>query len=148
LAPEIISDPEMVSRLLFEPSMRREDAEIFWENVFQFPSAAGSCESLIWRKYAVAIADVHGLGCEKQKADRKKGRDQSTYFGAITGNVGDIKAIRSAGGIGFTIVHVPDEGIFHAHVAFSPGSKKNDRSELKVLLRSKFGRLESHKCDS
>jgi hypothetical protein len=144
--PEIIPDPEMVSRLLFEPSMRREDENIFWENVFQFPTAAGGCESVIWRKYAMTVADVHNLGCEKQTSDRNKGRHQTTYFGAITGNVGEIKAIRSANGICFTIVHVPDEGVFHAHVAFSPGSKKNDRTELKVLLRSKFSALEAHAC--
>ena len=146
MPPEIIPDLDSVSRLLFEPSMRREDQDIFWENVFQFPTAAGGCESVIWRQYAVSISDVHGLGCEKQTADRNKGRNQSTYFGAITGNVGEIRAIRSASGIGFTIVHVPGDGVFHAHVAFSPGSKKNDRAELKVLLRSKFGALEAHAC--
>lgn len=146
MPPEIINDPEMVSRLLFEPNMRREDNEIFWENVFQFPTNAGSTESVIWRKYAAAVADVHVLGCEKQKADRDKGRNQSTYFGSITGNVGEIRTIRSASGIGFTVVHVPDEGQFHVHVAFTPGSKKNDRTELKILLRSKFGALDAHAC--
>jgi hypothetical protein len=144
--PEIIPDLDSVSRLLFAPTMRREDSDIFWENVFQFPTIAGGCESVIWRKYAETIADVHDLGCEKQAADRNKGRNQSTYFGAITGNVGEIKSIRSANGIGFTIVHVPEEGKFHAHVAFSPGSKKNDRAELKVLLKSKFSALEAHTC--
>jgi hypothetical protein len=144
--PEVIPDPDMVSRLLFEPSMRGADRELFWEGIFQFPSDAGRCESVVWRKYAKDIANVHEKGCEKQSSDRSHGKNKSTYFGAITGNVGDIRSIRSASGIYLTVEHVPDEGIFHAHVGFSPGSKKNDRSTLKVLLKAKFGPVEGHAC--
>ena len=144
--PEVIPDPDMVSRLLFEPSMRAGDKSLFWENIFQFPSNAGRCESVIWRKYAADMPDVHALGCEKQVRDRNNGNDKSIYFGAITGNVGDIRSIRSANGIYLTAEHVPEEGIFHAHVGFSPGSKKNDRNTLKVLLRSKFGSVDEHTC--
>jgi hypothetical protein len=144
--PEIIPDPDMISRLLFEPGMRDSDQDIFWDGVFQFPSDAGNCESVVWRKYAATIAEVHAMGCAKQISDRDNGRVRSTYFGAITGIVGDIRSMKSACGISFTVVHVPAEGIFHAHIGFSPGSKKNDRSELKVLLRSKFGQVESHTC--
>lgn len=148
MVPETIPDPDMVSRLLFDPGMRNEDKDLFWENIFQFPSNAGNCESVVWRKYAVAIENVHAIGCEKQKSDRSKGRDKSAYFGGLTGRVGDIRAIRSAGGIVFTVLHVPDEGVYHAHIGFSPGSKKTDRSEMKVLLRDKFGPIEAHTCDS
>jgi hypothetical protein len=144
--PEDIPDPDMVSRLLFEPSMRAEDKDLIWANLFQFPSDQGQCESVVWRKYAVDIQDVHVMGCAKQTSDRSKGRHRSTYFGAITGNVGDIRSIRSPSGASLTIVQVPDEGAAHAHVGFSPGCNKNDRNSLKFLLKSKFGPLEAHTC--
>jgi hypothetical protein len=80
-----------------------------------------------------------------QAADREKGRT-STYIGAITGNVGAIRALRSASGKSFTVRHVPDEGEEHAHVGFSPDAKKNDRNQLKFLLSSRFGPLENHSC--
>jgi hypothetical protein len=142
---EIIPDPDMVSRLLFEPFMRPEDKDIIWENVFQFPSKAGRCESVVWRKYAVDVDDVHLLGCEKQTSDRSKEK-RSTYFGSITGNVGEIRSIRSGNGAHFTVTHVPEDGVFHAHVGFSDGADKNDRNSLKVLLRAKFGAVEGHAC--
>jgi hypothetical protein len=143
--PEEIPDSDMVSRLLFEPSMRPKD-DILWENVFQFPSKDGNLESVIWRKYAAAIDEVHGQGCTKQTSDRQKGNARSTYFGAITGNAGSIREIRSAGGVFFTILHVPAEGSSHAHIGFSPNSTKIDRVELKVLLKREFGPLEPHAC--
>lgn len=142
---ENIPDEDMISRLLFEPSMRRSD-DIVWENVFQFPSKDGGCESVVWRKYAPEIVDVHAKGCEKQLADHNKGNTRSTYFGAFTGNVGSIRELRSGSGISFTIEHVPEQGIFHAHIAFPPGSKKTDRGELKVMLKAQFGPVESHTC--
>jgi hypothetical protein len=143
--PEIIPDSDMVSRLLFEPSMRPKD-DILWENVFQFPSKDGNLESVIWRKYAVSIYDVHTQGCAKQISDRQKGNVRSTYFGAMTGNAGSIRKIRSAGGIFFIIVQFPAEGQSHAHIGFSPNSTKIDRGELKVLLKKEFGPLEPHVC--
>jgi hypothetical protein len=126
--------------------MRAEDEDLVWQSIFQFPSDQGQCESVVWRAKAVDIADVHALGCTKQVSDRTKGNLRSTYFGAVTGNVGEIRAIRSATGAFLTIVHVPSEGEAHAHVGFSPGTNKNDRSSLKVQLRSKFGPLEPHSC--
>jgi hypothetical protein len=126
--------------------MKTKDRDLFWENVFQFPSNAGRCESLVWRKYAVAIDETHDLGCNKQASDRAQGRDRSVYFGAITGNAGEIRSLRSTRGIGLVIDHVPAEGIFHAHLGFSPGSEKNDRTELKAILRLKFGEVEGHQC--
>src|SRR4051812_3437948 len=131
----------MVSRLLFEPSMRKEDKDLFWENVFQFPSNQGQCESVIWRAKAPSIEEVHAIGCAKQAADGAKGRARSTYFGSITGNVGDIRSLKSATGACLVVEHYPDEGDAHAHIGFSPGTNKNDRNELKVLLRDKFGAL-------
>jgi hypothetical protein len=146
--PISIEDPDMVSRLLFEPGMRSQDNDLHWENVFQFPTVDGNVESVIWRKHAISIEDVHRHGCEKQKNDRAKGRSKSTYFGAITGNVGDIRSLQSSGGIRFVVNYVPKEGKAHAHIGFSPGSKKNDRNELKFVLRAKFGNLEPHACEN
>ena len=66
MPPEQIPEDDEVSRLLFAPLMGAPGGDLIWENVFQFPSADGYCESVVWRKYAVTIADVHALGCEKQ----------------------------------------------------------------------------------
>jgi hypothetical protein len=141
---ELIPDLDDISRLLFEPVMRL-DKDLIWENVFQFPTSGGQTESLVWRKYAATIAEVHALGCGHQAAARQKGKS-AAYFGGISGNVGDIRSLKSANGISFTIDHFPDEGQEHAHIGFTAGSQKNDRNSLKVLLRSKFGSVESHTC--
>jgi hypothetical protein len=142
---EPIPDTDEVSRLLFEPFMRPEDSDILWENVFQFPDSGGRTESVVWRKYASTIVEVHALGCIRQSWARDKGRN-STYFGAITGNAGEIRSLKSASGVSFTIEQVPSEGQEHAHIGFTSGSEKNDRNSLKVLLQGKFGALEPHSC--
>ncbi|QHP70452.1 hypothetical protein EI171_26075 [Bradyrhizobium sp. LCT2] len=146
MAAENISDDDLVSRLLFEPSMRKEEKDLVWDNIFQFPSDQGQCESVLWRAKAPTIDEVHSSGCAKQASDRAKGKDRSTYFGSITGKVSDIRSLKSATGACLTVEHAPDEGKSHAHIGFSPGTKKNDRSELKVMLRSAFGALEPHTC--
>jgi hypothetical protein len=125
--------------------MRPGDKDLFWENVFQFPTSGGLVESLIWRKYAAALSEVHVLGCVRQTSARADGKN-STYFGSITGNVGDIRSLKSANGISFTLDHIPTEGQEHAHIGFTPGSLKNDRNTLKVLLKGIFGALEPHTC--
>jgi hypothetical protein len=140
---EEIPDSDDVSRLLFEPSMR-VDQDIIWSNVFQFPSDGGQVESVVWRKYAAAIDDVHALGCNVQSTMREKGRS-STYIGAITGNVGAIRSLKSPNGVSFTVVHHPPEGQAHAHIGFTAGSGKSDRNSLKVRLRSVFGGIEGYK---
>ena len=141
---ERIPDQDHVSRLLFEPLMRI-NSDLMWPLVFQFPSDQGRVESVVWRAKAIEIDAVHRLGCEKQASDRSKGRVKSTYFGAITGNIGDIRSIRSAGAF-FTVTHVPEEGEEHAHVGFSPGATKVERNALKFLLGAKFGPVEAHAC--
>jgi hypothetical protein len=144
---EAIPDSDAVSRLLFDPLMGREDEDLIWKNVFQFPTADGQTESVVWRKYAVLIDDAHKLGCAKQSSDRQKEKGRrSTYFGSITGNVGEIRSLKSASGISFTVEHIPQDGLEHAHIGFTPGSQKNDRNSLKVLLQGKFGGVEPHRC--
>jgi hypothetical protein len=141
---EPIPDPDHVSRLLFEPSMRI-DLNLQWPLIFQFPSDQGQVESVVWRAKAPDVESVHSFGCTKQASDRSKGRLKSTYFGAITGNVGEIRSLNSAGA-SFTVTHVPSEGDEHAHVGFSAGATKGQRNALKVLLGSKFGSVEAHTC--
>jgi hypothetical protein len=145
VAEEAIPDQCTVSRLLFEPSMRREDEDLIWKNIFQFPSDQGQVESVVWRAKVADIKEVHSRGCLKQAADRAKQRS-STYIGAITGNVGAIRALRSGTGKSLTVRHFPNEGDEHAHVGFSPDATKSDRNQLKFLLRSMFGPLEKHLC--
>jgi hypothetical protein len=123
----------------------RVDEGLFWPNIFQFPSDQGSVESVVWRAKAVSIEAAHGLGCEKQTYDRSIGRSRSTYFGAITALVGDIRSIRANGHF-VTVDHVPDEGEAHVHLGFSPDARKVDRNSLKFLLSQKFGALEPHTC--
>jgi len=141
-----IPDDDLVARLVFDPWMRSEDKDLIWANVFQFPTEDGKVESVVWRRHAPAISDVHTHGCEKQASDRGKGKSRSTYVGAITGMVEDIKSCKSKSGSCFTVDPDPTQGIHHVHLGFSAGSTKADRSELKVILRSKFGALEPHSC--
>lgn len=131
---------------MFEPAMRKPDMEIHWDNTFMFQSSDGRCESLVWRKYATEIAVVHNFGCAKQTADRDKGRTRCAYIGAITAIAKNIRSLRSAKGIQFLLLHVPDEGNHHAHITFSDNSTKNDRNELKYMLKAVFGNLEEHVC--
>ena len=141
-----IPDLHGVSRLLFEPSMRDEYKDLLWPAIFQFPSADGCVESVVWRRHARTLKDVHKIGCEKQTNDRAKGRSRSTYFGSITGNVAAIRGLRSKSGISITVVPEPSEGIHHAHLGFSAGYTKVDRTELKVMLHTRFGSLDPHSC--
>jgi hypothetical protein len=143
---EEISDPDLLTRLLFEPSMRREDRDLIWDSIFQFPSDQGQCESVIWRVKLPDILDVHRIGCEKQVSDRAQGRLRSTYFGSISSTARKIRSIRSTTGAFLAVNHVPEESDAHAHITFSPGANKTDRTHLKLQLRLLFGPLEAHAC--
>jgi len=122
-------------------------SELIWQNVFMFRTEHNCCESLAWRKYAPSIADVHNLGCSKQRNDRAAGRN-STYFGALTGNAGNVRNLRSKNGGRFEILHAPDEGIHHVHITFQNVERltKSDKTELKVLIRGQFAARSEHQC--
>lgn len=143
---EEIPDEDDTSRLMFEPAMRGLDNEIIWHNVFMFRTEDNFCESVVWRRYAASADDVNMFGCAKQHGDRAKGKLRSTYFGYITGNVAAIRSLKSAKGIHLAVIHAPEEGRHHAHITFQAGSTKNDRNELKYLLRTTFGELAPHTC--
>lgn len=108
--PEHIPDEDDVSRFLFSPSMGGRGSELIWNYVFMFKTDRNYCESVVWRRYASALIDVHNIGCDKEAADRVQGKD-STYFGTLTGRVERIRAIRSKTGAHFLVVHAPEEGI-------------------------------------
>lgn len=145
--PDDIPDGDDVSRLLFAPSMGAPGGELVWDNVFMFKTDRNYCESVVWRHHAPALINVHNIGCEKQAADRAEGRT-STYFGALTGRVGRIREIRSKNGARFQVVHVPEEGVHHAHIAYLHDAPitKNDKAELKKGIRAEFAERSEHTC--
>lgn len=145
--PEKIPDDDDVSRHLFSPSMGNTGGDLVWGNVFMFKTDNQFRESIVWRKYARTLADVHGLGCQKQTNDRAAGK-KITYFGALTGNVGRIRAIRSKTGARFQVLHVPDEGIHHAEISYIQDRplSKNDKAELKRGIKEEFRDRSEHSC--
>jgi hypothetical protein len=147
MPPEQIPEDDEVSRLLFAPLMGAPGGDLVWDNVFQFPSADGYCESVVWRKYAPTIADVHLLGCNKQYT-RPADKKLITYTGAITATVANILKLASKNGVKFKVEHYPPDGIYHVHVAyeFDGTISKNDKVELKSELRKVFGQRSDHTC--
>jgi hypothetical protein len=80
-----------------------DSTDLVWENIFVFPSKHGRRESIVWRKYAPKIEEVHALGCRFQNVSR-------AYRGAITARCWDITSYRNKNGHGLTIEHAPAEG--------------------------------------
>ena len=146
MTPENVADNDDLSRHLYSPCMGEFGGDLVWQNVFMFPTADGCCESFVWRKYAPTLADVHNLGCAKQAADRAKGKKDSTYTGALTGRVGEVRSIRGKNGARFSVEHKPKDGIHHVHVSFPPTLTKPDKTELKTLIRAKFTDRAGHTC--
>ena len=144
---EEIPDDDRVSRHLYRPSMGSATSDLRWDNVFMFEASYGRRESLVWSRYAATLTAVHFLGCEKQRADRAKDKP-TTYLGALSSSVGAIRRLKSKNGARFEIVHAPNEGMHHVEMTFAaaPAPNKNDRSELKVLLREVFGGADEHVC--
>ena len=145
--PEEVPNDEDSSRLLFAPLMEVPNGELVWQNVFQFQSKYGCCESLVWRRYAPTIADVHAIGCGKQWADRAAERTQ-TYTGALTANIGVVRNLRSLKGGRFLIEQVPDEGEWHLHICFDQAHSltRNDKTELKKHIKDAFAERSGHTC--
>ena len=104
-------------------------------------------ESVVWRKYAPTISHVHNFGCSKQAVDRANGKPCS-YFGALTGNVEDVRGLRSASGARFQVLHVPREGNHHAEISYVQDRQltKNDKTELKSAIKRKILARADHTC--
>ncbi len=149
LRREWISDADNVSRWLFRPHMGHDVANLIWDHVFLFPPSRGYRESIVWRKYASDINDVHRLGCEDQWRRRQAGRNH-TYFGCATARVGDIRQFKNPNNHGFCVIHEPSEGIHHAEVRIdlARGKKltRKDRSELRFALKKIFDTKDTHSC--
>lgn len=150
---EHVPNEDRIARWLFEPPEIYNDAkELLWLEIFRFPSRRGSCESVVWFRYAKTMREVHRLACDREKALLREGKSRN-YLGALTGNVGQIRRVRSRNGHGFTVSHEPSEGQHHAHICYVPtaGSTldsltKNDKKELRYSLGKVFGNLARHTC--
>jgi hypothetical protein len=145
--PDHIPDGDYVSRHLFAPEMGSADFALLWDRVFMFKTDRNFCESVVWRKYAPAMAAVHNLGCAKQKVDRAAGKN-CTYFASVTAKVERVRAIRSLTGARFEVVHAPEEGKHHAHITYAEGHAltKNDKAQLKQAIRHAFSERDDHAC--
>lgn len=142
---EPIPDDDEVSRLIDEPRMFTAADGLVWHQVFQFPN--GLHESVIWRKYKAANDEVHDLGYERERQKRLSGKNLG-YAGFICAFAGEIRSIRTQRGHSFRLDHMPEEGIYHAGIQYAPANDgplssllKNDKSELKLMLRNAFGVL-------
>ena len=151
---ERVPNEDRVTRWLFEPPEVYNDAKgLLWLEIFRFPSGRGSCKSVVWRRYAKTMRVVHRLACDREKALLREGKSKK-YLGALTGNVDQIRRVRSRYGHGFTVSHEPSEGPHHAHICYAPtaGSTlesltKTDKQELRYSLGKVFGNnLDRHKC--
>ena len=149
-------DDHVVSRWVFYPRMTTEEHELIWHTVFEFPK--GRPESVVWRKYLPDIQHVHREGCLREacanKRNEERGKDLIRYEGAISAQVGRIRSIRSSNSFGFAVAHDPSDGqpIYHAHIAYAADADrpltKQDKIELKTLLRAVFSDLSAHSCKS
>jgi hypothetical protein len=145
---EVIEDDEAVSRQLDSPQMYNEHDGVLWKTAFMFSTPV---ESLVWRKYKAAISEVHEFGCTRQLQMRLAKAGWS-YAGSITTLAGRIRSIKTARGHGLLVVHRPEDGQgqHHAEVELQPMDgleiKKNDRSELRLMLQDVFDPIDGHRC--
>jgi len=146
--PEEIADEHSLARHVYAPAMAEANGDLRWNSVFMFERDKGARESLVWMKHVPTMAGVHQLGCDRQRSDHAKDK-KTTYLGALTSTAGAIRKLRSKKGAGFVVVHAPDEGVHHVEIEFAsePKADKNDRTELKILLREQaFGPIDPHVC--
>lgn len=147
---ELIPSEDQVSRHIDSPNKwNAEEKRFVLEQLFTLPSPDG-VDSLVWRKYAPTIADVHSLGCARQRSKRVENKNW-TYEGASTAGVHDVRAIQTAAGDRLEVTHEPDEGIYHAHVGYllAAGQEriKQRKLDLKEHLRNLFIRqFDGHRC--
>jgi hypothetical protein len=147
---EEIPSEDLVSRHIDSPDKWHPDEKRFIDDrVFLF-RRPDEVESVVWRKYAQSIQDVHAKGCERQAAKRSAGNTIWTYEGATTANVGAIRAITSTDGDRIEVVHEPSEGVHHAHLEYrlieTQERIKQRKTDLKEHLRNTFSDLDAHRC--
>jgi hypothetical protein len=146
---EEIPSQDQVSRHIDSPEKWHPDERRFVEDRLFLFKKPEEVESMVWRKYAPLIGDVHALGCARQ-VDRRVSRPDWTYEGAITAQVGEIRSIQNSAGDRFEVVHAPAEGEHHVHIEcqFAQDQQylKQRKSDLKEFLRKIFSPLEAHSC--
>jgi len=148
---EVIPSEDSVSRMIDSPEKwSPEEQKFIDDRVFLFKSPH-EVESVVWRKYAPEIADVHAIGCARQAEKRlSEAHSNWTYEGAATAVVGAIRLIQNIKGDGVEVSHAPDEGIHHAHLElrFSVGNdfRKQRKADLKEAVRKLFSIMEAHQC--
>lgn len=151
---EHVPNEDTINRAIFFPQHKNFDAA----SVFQFGADENGSrrESVVWRKYAQTMADVHAIGCAIQVAmnARRAGRgrpEDVRYQGSIETQVGRVRGIQSGRGHGFDVNHEPDEGIAHAEIAMRAAPNLqlhiNDLQELRDRLFNLFGSLVAHACN-
>lgn len=146
---EDIPPGDDVSRYIDSPhKWSSAERKVIDSTLFEFPRPE-EVESVVWRKYAPHLDDVHALGCERQKLKRET-KPSWTYEGAITARVAEIRQLKNIAGDGFTVVHAPDEGRYHAHIglAMAGGDDRirQRKSDLKERLRGVFSQPDAHVC--
>jgi len=148
---ETIPSEDAVSRMIDSPEKwSPEEQKFIDERVFLFKTP-DEVESVVWRKYASAIADVHVIGCGRQAEKRRSEAHSSwTYEGATTAPVSAVRSIQNIKGDRVEVSHAPDEGIHHAHLElhFSDGKdfRKQRKADLKEAVRNLFSVIEAHRC--
>ncbi len=148
---EHIPDGDLVNRNVFAPYMFDGNKFII-NGLFSFRTNRHLKESVIWRKYARSIQEIHDLGCIKQDNDNQH-RDLAkrvTYIGSIEALVGKIRGIRTQRGHGFFVEHEPSEGQHHAHVRIEIAAglelERTDKEDLRDELVRIFGSLIEYAC--
>jgi hypothetical protein len=148
---ELIPDEDAIHRQIDFPRMYNDAKDMIWENIFQFPG--GAPESVVWEKYAPTPANIHDLGCEREKKACERNPDIQ-YVGFISSIASAVRVIRTRPGHGFSVDHAPCEGLHHAEISYKPIGDRNadqlkrgEKNELKLALRKVFGSLVPHSCE-
>jgi hypothetical protein len=137
-----ISDADNVSRHIFAPRMGAPE-QFIWHEVFEFPSADGNKESVVWRKIAVTYDDVHELGDARAAGQQKLGKI-SNYIGFLTAQAGEIRNQRTSNGHGFEVYPETQEGPAHAviKIMIAAGASKlnkSDKIDIRAIMQRLFG---------
>ena len=144
-----VGDGDEISRLVFTQLIAPGVDKFVLQPLFEFPTAGGRIESVIWRNVVPADPDVHEMGCAKETNDRAKGKRRE-YRGFRTATAGDVRSRKTRNGHGFLVYHSPQEGPAHVHVkvelAADASYGKNDRQDVRALIEQAFLSFSPHSC--
>ena len=142
IAREEIGDGESVSRITYADAYD-DDGHLMWlgGKLFEFPTEYKRCDSLVWRKYAATLEEVHRIGCN--------GKRSSDYRGFISANVGKLREVETASKHRFEVNHEPNEGQHHAEICVRPIDKlsPSKKADIRTWLSRLFSAPEYHLCE-